>query len=172
VSAGCCWALHAAARKTSAVSRPMRQTLIVPRISPCISRLRSSFFRATRPFRGFTYSLSIACTYSGFSGSRRTIFPVASWSAAAMAGAARAFASEPPPYVPTFGFSKISSLMSRTNVRSSAQRRTGCRRRSASGPSARDSGDVARPVEILQKARDLRWGRNNRAHTLVRAHAG
>jgi hypothetical protein len=46
----------------------------------------------------FAYTLSIACTYAGLSGSRRRIFPVASWSAAAMAGAASAFAaSEPPP---------------------------------------------------------------------------
>ena len=39
-----------------------------------------------------------ACTYAGFIGSRRMTLPVASWRAAAIAGAASAFAaSEPPP---------------------------------------------------------------------------
>ncbi len=51
-----------------------------------------------RVLKQLPQALSSACTYSGFKGRRRAILPVASKSAAAIAGAARAFAaSDPPP---------------------------------------------------------------------------
>src|SRR5580658_10408929 len=59
------------------------------------------------------HAFRIVCTYAGFKGSRRAIFPVASKSAAAMAGAAMAFAaSDPPPYAPTSGRFSSTTLIS------------------------------------------------------------